>query len=58
MNKYSVENKFYWASMKKWYDNNRAMITKSKNIIHVDFKEKKIIKGSSQFIKNVINKAA
>lgn len=55
---YSKEDKIYWLSFKDWYDKNRQVITKSKNVIYVNFKTKKIIKGASKQLKHNINKAA
>jgi hypothetical protein len=55
---YDENDKKYWARMNKFYKQNSSNIKKSKNVIEVNFKTKKIIKGTTNAVKEIINKAA
>lgn len=55
---YSERDRQYWEASKEWYDNHGHTIKKSRSVIHVDFKKKKIIKGVSRDLKATINKKA
>lgn len=55
---YTERQKLHFESMKNWYDKNRHLITSSKNVIEVDFKNKKIIKGATRHVKKLINNKA
>ena len=55
---YTERDKNVLEFYKKFYAEKRHTITKSENVIHVNFKTKKVIKGTTRKVKDYTNRAA
>ena len=50
---YTDNDRRYWQKMQKFWEN--VELKKSRSVIHVDFKNKKVIKGTRRVVKEAIN---